>query len=97
MTLKVVTLHKQCGETNALMLAAAESPPAPLTEAEQQQLISTSRESTLEAALSKYLQHMNARIQEEGQANVQPTKMEALKMRHRANPLSSSPSTETRT
>ena len=39
---------------------------------------------------------MNARIQEEGQVNVQSTKMEVLAMKHRANPLSSQPSTETR-
>ena len=38
---------------------------------------------------------MNARIQEEGQANVRPTKMEALAMRQRENPFSSQPSTET--
>ena len=54
-TLKMFTLHAQGGERDVLMLAAAEPPPAPLTEAEQQQLISTSRELTLEAAVSKYL------------------------------------------
>ena len=82
--LKVVTRHVQCRKSDAPELAAAEPPPESLTEAEQQQLISTSREPTLEAAVSKYLRHMNARIQEEGQGNVQPTEMEALAMIYRA-------------
>ena len=49
----MITLHARRGEADVLMLAAAEPPSAPLTEAEQQQLIFTSRELALEAAVSK--------------------------------------------
>ena len=89
------TRHPHCTTATPIEHQQVNNPPYPppppppepaLTDKEKHQLVSTSREDTLEAAVAKYIRHSHLRIAEEGEANVSPTPMEALALRHRATP-----------